>query len=262
MAEIKPQRYREQRPAEHFTHYHEWARTHDPGWTYEAVRMVLTPIALGLYRARAIATENVPADGPFIMAPNHFSNMDHFFCGVYLKRKLRFMAKSQLFANPIGNYIFRVGGVFPIRRGHHDDEAFVTAHSILDRGGCVLIYAEGGRSRTGGLGTPRPGVGRLALESGVPVVPVAIHGSVGVRRWKKLRFPKVTVQYGEPLRFDPVEAPTREQQQAAAERIFEPVREMYEALEREGRRGVIRSIKRGIADSARSHGRSGAPDTR
>ena len=69
-----------------------------------------------------------------------------------------------------------------MRRGHHDEEAFITAYAILDRGGCVLMYAEGGRSRTGGLGEPRPGVGRIALESGVPVVPVAIHGSLGCPR--------------------------------------------------------------------------------
>lgn len=256
MAEIKPQRYREERPAEHFTHFHEWTRTHPPGWTYELVRMILTPIALGLYRARAIGTENVPADGPFIIAPNHFSNMDHFFCGVFLRRKVQFLAKSQLFGNPIGDYIFRVGGVFPIRRGHKDDEAFITAHAILERGGCVVIYAEGGRSRTGGLGEPRPGVGRLALESGVPVVPVAIHGSSGVRRWKKLRFPKVTVQYGESFSLPKVENPTREEQQAASEKIFVPVREMYEALERSGRRSVLRS-RRAPAAGTRSSGPSG-----
>ena len=68
----------------------------------------------------------------------------------------------------------------------------------------LLMYAEGGRSRSGELGEPKPGVGRIALESGVPVVPVAIHGSAGVRGWKRLRFPKVTVQFGEPLTF-PVE---------------------------------------------------------
>ena len=130
----------------------------------------------------------MPADGPVILAPNHFSNMDHFFAGVYIRRKIRFMAKSQLFfRNPILDYIYRVGGVFPVRRGHHDEEAFITAHSILDRGGCVLMYAEGGRSRTGRLGEAKPGVGRLALESGVPVVPVAIHGSQGVRALEAAR---------------------------------------------------------------------------
>jgi 1-acyl-sn-glycerol-3-phosphate acyltransferase len=238
MAEIKPQVYKDPRPAEHFAHFHEYSRTHAAGWTYEFVRMVLTPVAVLIYRDRAIGTQNVPASGPAIIAPNHFSNLDHFFAGVYLRRKLRFMAKSQLFSNPILTYIFRVGGVFPVRRGYADQEAFITAHSILNQGGCVLIYCEGGRSRTGGLGAPRPGVGRLALESGVPVVPVAIHGSQGVRKWRKLRFPKVTVQYGEPITFDVVAEPTREQQLDAAQRIFDSVREMYTLLDEKGRRAV------------------------
>ncbi len=199
MADIKPQVYKDTSPAGVLRPLPRAVRAHRPGWIYEAVRLVLTPIAVLLYRERAIGAENVPAEGPVILAPNHFSNMDHFFAGVYLRRKIRFMAKSQLFGNPILNYIFRVGGVFPVRRGHQDEEAFKTAHAILDRGGCVLMYCEGGRSRTGELGEPRAGVGRLALESGVPVVPVAIHGSLGVRKWRKLRFPKVTVQYGEPI---------------------------------------------------------------
>ena len=68
--------------------------------------------------------------------------------GCYIRRKVRFMAKSQLFKRPM-QFVFTHGGVFPVRRGHRDDEAFVTAHAILDRGGCVGVYAEGGRSRTG-----------------------------------------------------------------------------------------------------------------
>jgi 1-acyl-sn-glycerol-3-phosphate acyltransferase len=250
MSELKPQRYKETRPAEEFRQLHEWARTHGAGWTYDLVRMIVTPIAVLLYRTRAISVANVPVDGPVILAPNHFSNMDHFFGGVYIRRKVRFMAKSQMFGrNPVLDYIYRVGGVFPVMRGHHDEETFLTAHSILDRGGCVLIYAEGGRSRRAGLGEPKPGVGRLALESGVPVVPVAIHGSRGVRAWKRLSFPKVTVQYGEPLVFDAVEHPTREQQRDAAIAIFDRVKAMYSALEERGRAGVIKSLREGAADA-------------
>jgi len=246
MPEIKPQVYKDSRPAEFFDRFHERARTRDPDWVYDLARILLTPLTMLVYRCAPIGTENVPRSGPMILAPNHFSNWDHFFAGVYLRRKVRFMAKSQLFSNPAGIFIFSHGGVFPVRRGYHDEEAFITAHAILERGGCVLIYAEGGRSRTGGLGKPRPGVGRLALESGVPVVPVAIHGSLGVRGWRRLRFPKVTVQYGEPMTFPVVAEPDREQQLEAAEQIFAPVREMYSALEQRGRRNVIRDLRAGF----------------
>jgi 1-acyl-sn-glycerol-3-phosphate acyltransferase len=248
MADIKPQVYKDPRPAEDFTGYQQWARAHGAGWIYDLARVLMTPFTLLMYRCWPIAPTNVPEVGPVILAPNHFSNIDHFIAGVYLRRRIRFMAKSQLFGHSrILTYIMRVGGVFPVRRGHHDEEAFITAHSILDRGGCVLIYAEGGRSRTGNLGDPRPGVGRLALESGVPVVPVAIHGSVGIRKWRKLRFPKVTVQYGEPMTFERVPEPTREQQLEAAAVIFDRVREMYAALDQQGRRGVARSLREGVA---------------
>ncbi len=232
--ELRAQVYRDPRPPESMRSAHEWARTHPPGWTYRAVRIVMGPPALILYRCRAQGVANVPAAGPVILAPNHFSNIDHFFAGVHLRREIRFMTKSQLFAaNPAVDYLFRVSGHFPVRRGHDDDEAFVTADSILERGGCVGIYAEGGRSRTSGLGEPRRGVGRLALESGAPVIPVAIHGSREVRAWRQGRFPKVTVRYGEPLRFDPVATPGREHQQQAAIQIFDRVRALYAQLDAE-----------------------------
>jgi 1-acyl-sn-glycerol-3-phosphate acyltransferase len=171
--------------------------------------------------------KNVPKSGPLLLAPNHFSQMDHFFVGLYLRRQVRFMAKSQMFGTPVLTYIYTHGGVFPVRRGHQDEEAFKTAFTILEQGGMLLVYAEGGRSRSGELGEVKPGIGRIALESGVPVVPVAIHGSASVRRWKRFRFPKVTVEFGEPVSF-PVEAePSRERQLEVATEIFAPVREMY-----------------------------------
>ena len=246
MPDIKPQVYKDPRPAEYFTPLHERARTHDPDWVYDLARVVLTPPALLFYRARPISAEHVPATGPVILAPNHFSQWDHFFAGIFIRRKVRFMAKSQLFSNPVIEFILRHGGAFPVRRGHHDEEAFKTAFTILDRGGCVLIYPEGGRSRTGHLGEPRPGLGRAALETGVPVVPIAIHGSIGVRKWRKLRFPKVTIQYGEPIRFDVVPTPSREQQLEVARGVFGRVREMYDALDAQGRHGVINSLRQGI----------------
>jgi 1-acyl-sn-glycerol-3-phosphate acyltransferase len=252
MADIKPQVYKDPRPAEYFQHFHEWTRTHRPGWTYELVKMILTPIVLFVYRGWAIGGANVPRTGGFILTPNHFSNLDHFLAGAFTQRKIQFMAKSQLFGNPVLDYIYRVGGVFPVRRGEHDEEPFTTAQAILAREGCVGMYAEGGRSRSGKLGEPKAGVGRLALDAGVPVVPVAIHGSAGIRGWKRLRFPKVTVQFGEPINFPKVENPTHEEAMEASRAIFDRIREMYVALDERGRRGVIRSLREGVAARADS----------
>lgn len=241
MPDIKPQVYRDPRPAEYFTRFHERARAREPDWIYGLARAVLTLPTILLFRTREIGGENVPKQGPVILAPNHFSAWDHFFAGVYLRRPIRFMAKSQLFKHPVVEFIFFHGGVFPVRRGNHDEEAFLTARTILDQGGLVLIYIEGGRSRTRELGEPKPGVGRLALETGVPVIPVAIHGSAGVRRWKRLRFPRVTVQFGEPLVFAPEPDADRERHKQVSEQVFARVRDLYGRLERDGRGAVIRS---------------------
>jgi 1-acyl-sn-glycerol-3-phosphate acyltransferase len=245
MSDLKPQKYKDDRPAEYFAQFHERARR-GVGWTYPVVRAIITPPSLLLYRTRAIGLENVPKSGPVLLAPNHFSQMDHFFIGLYLRRKIRFMAKSQLFGPPVLTYIFSHGGVFPVRRGHHDEEAFRTAFTILDQGGVVLVYVEGGRSRSGQLGEPKRGIGRIALESGVPVVPVAIHGSSKVRRWKRLRFPRVTVQLGEPISFPVEESPGPERQLEVAGEIFDRVRAMYTRLEEQGRRDVIRALRDGL----------------
>jgi 1-acyl-sn-glycerol-3-phosphate acyltransferase len=229
MAEMKPQTYQDPRPAEYFTQFHEAARK-GVGWTYTFTRLVLTLPTLLIYRVRGIGVENVPREGPLVLAPNHFSQMDHFFAGVYLRRKIRFMAKSQMFGPPVLTYIYKHGGVFPVRRGLHDEEAFKTAYELLDQGEMLLVYAEGGRSRSQQLGSPKPGIGRIALESGAPIVPVAIHGSARVRGWKRLRFPKITVQFGKPMTFPVEAAPGHERQLEVATEIFGEVREMYGAL--------------------------------
>ena len=199
--QLKPQVYKDPRPAEHFDRFHARTRAKRPNWMYEAVRLVLTPYLLVFFRTRAIDSDKVPADGPAIVAPNHFSFLDHFFVAVYLRRKVQFMAKSQLFKNPL-QIVYHNGGVFPVRRGHRDEEAFATAHAVLARGGIVVMYCEGGRSRTGELGEAKPGIGRLALESGAPVVPVGLVGSDRVRDWKRLQFPEGVraVRRPDPLR--------------------------------------------------------------
>lgn len=230
MGEMKPQVYKDPRPAEYFQQFHRAARK-GVGWTYTFARIVLTLPTLLLWRVRQIGVANVPKDGPLVLAPNHFSQMDHFFVGVYLRRKIRFMAKSQLFGPPVLTYIYKHGGVFPIRRGHHDEEAIETARILVEQGEMLLVYAEGGRSRSRQLGEPKPGIGRIALETGAPIVPVAIHGSERARQWKRFRFPKVTVQFGEPLGFPVEESPDKERQLEIAGEIFARVREMHDQLD-------------------------------
>jgi 1-acyl-sn-glycerol-3-phosphate acyltransferase len=155
---------------------------------------------------------------------------------------VNFMAKSQLFKPPL-QFVYTHGGVFPVLRGRRDEEAFKTARAVLDRGGMIVMYIEGGRSRTGKLNDPKPGVGKLALETGATVVPTAIAGTAKVRNWKKLQFPKVTVQYGDPIRFDRVEDPTRDQSQAASEVVFASIETLYYGLQKNGRRHAVKAAR-------------------
>ncbi|HWX73663.1 MAG TPA: lysophospholipid acyltransferase family protein [Solirubrobacteraceae bacterium] len=243
LASMREQVYSDPRPKEYFDRFHARARGRAPDPVYELVRILTSLYAYTLLRARPISPDNLPGRGAVILAPNHFSFMDHFLIGCYIRRKVRFMAKSQLFKRPM-QFIYTHGGVFPVRRGARDEEAFITAEMILGKGGAVAMYCEGGRSRSGKVGEQaKPGIGRLALESGATVVPIAIHGSSHIRNWKRLRFPRVTVQYGEPIRWEPIEHPTREQQQAVADAILTEIRHLYAGLEAHGRRGVLKRVR-------------------
>ncbi len=243
LASMREQVYTDPRPAEYFDHFHERARTREPDWVYDVTRLITSLYAYTFLRARGISTEKVPGSGAVILAPNHFSFMDHFLMGCYIRRKVRFMAKSQLFKAPM-DFIYTHGGVFPVRRGARDEEMFITAETILAKGGAITMYCEGGRSRTGKVAAEaKRGIGRLALETGAPVVPIAIYGSSRVRNWKRLQFPKVTVQYGDALRWERVENPTREQQQAVADEVLGEIRRLYAGLEEHGRKGILRRVR-------------------
>jgi 1-acyl-sn-glycerol-3-phosphate acyltransferase len=232
---IRAQVYKDPRPKEYFDRFHERSRTRPPDIVYEIVRVITSLVSWVFFRLRVIDAERVPASGRVILAPNHSSFMDHFFIGTSIRRKVRFMAKSQLFKRPM-QFVFNHGGVFPVRRGLRDEEAFITALTVLDEEACVAMYCEGGRSRTGRIGdTARPGIGRLALQSGATIVPIAVHGSVRVRNWKRLQFPKVTVEFGEPFRYEAVSEPTRDQQQAVADEILEEIRTLHDRLDEDGR---------------------------
>jgi 1-acyl-sn-glycerol-3-phosphate acyltransferase len=251
-ADLKPQVYKDARPPEYFDRFHARTRELPPGFIHEVVRSTTALLSLTIFRARGVDSQNVPA-GPLILAPNHASNMDHFFTAAFIRRRIQFMAKSQLFGTEPMTWIYNHGGVFPVRRGDRDEESFVTASAILERGGAVVLYCEGTRSRTGQLAdSAKPGIGRLALESGVPVVPVAILGSHQVRNFRQLKFPRVTVQYGTPFRFAVVAEATRDQQQAAADLIFDRIRALHDNLERLGHQASKRAARE-RARTARGH---------
>src|ERR687894_2545061 len=131
--------------------------------------------------------EHIPQSGPLLLAANHRSFLDPFVLATMLRRPVYYVAKKELFSNRLQAWFLNALGAFPVDRGASDQEMLTTARAILDRGDVVLIFPEGTRIRPGGLGTPKRGIGRLALESGVPVVPIAVMGTERIRRGLRIR---------------------------------------------------------------------------
>jgi 1-acyl-sn-glycerol-3-phosphate acyltransferase len=144
---------------------------------YALVRVLLTPLLRLWFRMRISGTECIPREGAAIIAPNHKSFLDAFFVGVATPRHVRYMAKAELFRGPLG-WLFPRLGAFPVRRGETDVEAIETARLILEQGGLLVVFPEGTRvEEADALGSPHHGAGRLALETGAPVIPAAISGT-------------------------------------------------------------------------------------
>ena len=223
---VKDQVYKDLRDKSVGIPLHEYARTHLPGWPYRLCRIVMFPVLVKVFRLRAYGRYNVPPTDGAILAPNHMSNLDHFFVVALLRRMVRFVAKSQLFKWPIGQFILK-GGCVPVFRGQHALMYEGTCLKLLKEEQLVTIYAEGGRSRSGKIEPAKIGIGYLALKSGKPVVPVAIIGTVHMRNGGWRRFPRVTVLYGRPLQFRQNFNPTKSQAQSVANEIIDEVRELY-----------------------------------
>lgn len=163
---------------------------------YLLVRAVLVPFFRVYLRLQGVGGEVVPRRGPLLLAANHRSFLDPFVIGALVRRPVYYVAKRELFGRGWQAWLLRSLGAFPIDRGRNDRDAMATAKQILLRGDCVVIFPEGTRVRRGPLGAPRRGVGRLALETGAPVVPVAIIGTDQVRRGWRVRPRKVRVRFG------------------------------------------------------------------
>jgi glycerol-3-phosphate dehydrogenase (NAD(P)+) len=172
---------------------------------YWGLRALLVPFFLVYFRMERIGREHLPRTGPLLLASNHRSFLDPFVIGTLVRRPVYYMAKRELFEKRWQAWVLNALGAFPVDRGAGDRDAMDTARAILQRGDCVVVFPEGTRVRPGPLGDPRRGVGRLALETGVPVAPVTVIGSDEVRRGWRIRSRKVRVRVGRPLLFPMVE---------------------------------------------------------
>ena len=199
-------------------------------YVYWLVRAVLQPFFHLYFRLSRIGRQHVPEDGPVIFAANHRSFLDPFVIGTLVRRPVYYVAKKELFARRWQAWILNALGAFPVDRGASDEEMMRTARAILERGDCVVIFPEGTRVRPGGLGRPKRGVGRLALEAGAPIVPVAVLGTEAVRRGWRIRPHKVRIRCGRPLTFPHVAEPSAALATAVTERIWPCVMLQWEWL--------------------------------
>jgi glycerol-3-phosphate dehydrogenase (NAD(P)+) len=199
-------------------------RTRTKGANIVVYWLVRAPLQLFFHvylRMSRIGREHIPRQGAAIIAANHRSFFDPFIIGTMARRPMYYVAKRELFEiNPLLGWLVSALGAFPVDRGRGDRDTIATAKQLLARGELVLIFPEGTRTRPGPLGDPRRGVGRLALESGVPVIPVAIIGTEAIRRGWRVRPQRVRVRAGRPLQFPHVDVSTPAAAGAVTERAW------------------------------------------
>lgn len=207
------------RPAQLLEHYHRRTRRRAP-WLQTLALVLILPLLSLISRVRIVGRENIP-DGGYIAAANHSSNLDALFVALAIRRRIRFMGKSELFDGRWGWLLNRLGG-FPVQRGVWDADAFETAATVLGRGRVMSIFPEGG------VHTERvpakSGVGHIAHLAGATVLPVHLDGTRSL--YTPWRWPKVRVVIGAPLRVEQIAQPSREQSQQTAQRILDGIYEL------------------------------------
>lgn len=129
------------------------------------------------WRYKRIGAEHVPKSGGVIIASNHVAYVDPPFLGAVAPRELFYLAKAELFSNALFGWLLDKCNTIPIARGAFDRRAIRRAVELLKDGKALLLFPEGTRSRSGRFLEPKLGVGKIALEAGVPIVPAYIHNS-------------------------------------------------------------------------------------
>lgn len=210
---------------------HERARTRGVNpIVYWISRAILQPFFHVYFRMSRIGREHVPRSGPVILTSNHRSFLDPFVIGMVTRRPVYYVTKRELFRSRPVAWVLSSLGAFPVVRGTGDQDMLATAKAILERGDAVLMFPEGTRVRPGPLRRPKRGIGLLALQTGAPVVPVAIFGTEDVRKGWRIRPRKVRIRVGRPLTYPKVEHAAPRLVAAVTDRVWSCVMLQWEWL--------------------------------
>lgn len=155
----------------------------------------ITKVVFGIfYRVELVNTEKIPEDGPAILCAAHNTMLDMFFIGYRLKRWVYWMAKEELFKNPISAFIFKSLGAFPVKRGKGDVGSIKAAYKLLQEGNIVGIFPHGTRIREESRKTARikPGAAMMAVNTGARIIPAAIKGNYKL-------FSRMQIIFGDPF---------------------------------------------------------------
>jgi 1-acyl-sn-glycerol-3-phosphate acyltransferase len=212
---------------------HAYTREHGVNWLlYLLARLVLGPFFRVYFRLSRHGREHARVKGGLIVAANHRSFLDPFVIGASLpwRKPMNYVAKRELFERRWQGWLLSRLGAFPIRRGESDEEAMRTARMVVERGGTICIFPEGTRIRAGSLATPKRGVGRLALQTGAPVLPVAMLGTEQVRRGWRIRPRKVRLRFGRAMTFPRSERPSPALAATVTGRIWPNIELQWEDL--------------------------------
>jgi 1-acyl-sn-glycerol-3-phosphate acyltransferase len=194
------------------------------GWLF-------TRVVFGLFfRIKIRGQENIPREGGFILASNHLSYMDPPLVGTWVPRQVYFMAKQELFKNPLFGGIIRRTNALPLRRGSIDRVALDLCVETLKSGYALTVFPEGTRAKEGHFLKPKPGVGMIAVRAGCPIVPVYIDGSNRLLDCFLGRH-RLRITYGQPLSAEWVTS--FEATKESYVEIAETVMERLESLKKE-----------------------------
>ena len=166
--------------------------------------LVINLILKFFWRSKRIGAEHIPKTGGVIIAYNHVAYVDPPFLGAASPRELFYLAKAELFSNALFGWLIKKYNAIPVARGAFDRKAIYRAVELLREGKALLLFPEGTRSRDGEFLEPKLGIGKIALEAGVPIVPAYIHNS-GNLFTSFLKRKRLIIEFDVPIRRSLVE---------------------------------------------------------